>query len=93
MSEPIITKMELETGFVAPDEKLLPKEDITDRAEFANYALSHGFVGVDYPTRVKFLEANKYALNRKNLTIYLPDRITPEEKPHGLRIFKRNKTK
>lgn len=80
MSKEIITRLEKESGFVAPDEKLLP--DISDKEKFIDYALKNGFIGVNYDDRVKFLEANDYKITRANLIDReLSNRITPNADP------------
>lgn len=69
MSKDIVTDIEIESGFVARDPKSLPK--ITDLEKFIEYAIplsiTGEMVGVNYPDRVEWLEANGYEVTRENL--------------------------
>lgn len=79
MSKEIITKIELQTGYVAANEADLPKT--TDPEEFVEYALKNNFTGVNYDARTKFLKANGYELTRKNLIdSYLPSKPPKKSK-------------
>lgn len=69
MSKEIITEVEIKSGFVARNKKLLPKT--TDVDEFMEYVIPRidtaEFIGVNYKDRVEWLEANGYELTRANL--------------------------
>lgn len=78
MAKEVLTKIEETTGFVALNEKDLPKT--TDKKEFVENALNNAkFTSVDYKKRVKWLEYNGYEVTRENITNnHLPTVKLPE---------------
>lgn len=64
-----VSDWEVEVGLFARDEQVAKGKDKITREEFLELSDKNpnGFLGVDYPVRVKFLKDNGYEVTRDNL--------------------------